>query len=483
MMERWKHALMRKLCIILMMGAAVRVVAQQRADIRKYGAVGDGRRVNTAAIQRAIDVAGKRGGVVVVPAGRWLTGVLTLRSGVELHLDSGAVLLGSTSRLDYGRDRASALLVAEGQRRIAITGMGTIDGQGREVVEDVFRLLRAGTLQDPDWQHENPWHQKRPNERNRPGLIEMTRCDSVRVEGVLLKDAACWVQTYTECTNLSLTRLRVRSTAYWNNDGIDVVDCQNVWVSGCDVDADDDGICLKSSNSAKRCEQVLIEDCNVRSSASGIKFGTASYGGFKDILIRRIKIRDTYRSAIALECVDGGVLEDVTVEDVLATRTGNALFIRLGHRYQNAAPGIIRRVKVRRLRVEVPEGKPDKGYEMEGPEPADAHNFFPASIVGLPGHPVEDVTLQDVEVSYRGRENVSVAEYGLDSLDRVPEREADYPEFSMFGELPAWGLYVRHVSGLRLNGVVLRHPGVGSRPAVVFDDVQRVMVDKLVTDQ
>jgi len=467
-----------------MMGAAVRVTAQRREDIRAFGAVGDGKKVNTAAIQKAIDEAGVGGGgVVVVPAGRFLTGVLILRSGVELHLDTGAVLLGSTSRLDYGRDRASALLVAEGQRRIAITGSGTVDGQGREVVEDLYRLLKTGILQDPDWQHENPWHQKRPNERNRPGLIQLTHCDSVRVEGILLKDAACWVQTYTECTHLTLTGMRVRSTAYWNNDGIDIVDCQDVQVSGCDVDADDDGICLKSVNPVKRCERVRVEDCKVRSSASGIKFGTASYGGFKDVVVRRIKIWDTYRSAIALECVDGGVLEDVTIEDILATRTGNALFIRLGHRYQHAPPGIIRDVKIRGLHVEVPEGKPDKGYEMEGPEPGYAHNTFPVSIVGLPGHPVENVTLEDMEVTYEGVEDKTVAQYGSDSLDRVPEREADYPEFSMFGELPAWGLYVRHVDGLQLSGVTLHHRQRGLRPAVIFDDVRRLSIDKLDADK
>jgi polygalacturonase len=256
------------------------------------------------------------------------------------------------------------------------------------------------------------------------------------------------------------------------------VDCHDVLIRGCQINADDDGICLKSSNKDKRCEQVVIEDCAVRSSASGIKFGTASRGGFRHIEIRRVKIYDTYRSAIALESVDGGILEDVRVEDVVATNTGNALFVRLGHRNQKAPPGIIRDVVIKGLRVEVPAGKPDKGYEMEGPVVDGPHNFFPAVIVGMAGHPVEGIRLEDVEIDYKGAEDKAVAYVGLDSVGRVPERESDYPEFSMFGELPAWGLYVRHVNGLELRHVVLRREQGGFRPAMVFDDVQRLSIDQ-----
>jgi hypothetical protein len=333
-------------------------------------------------------------------------------------------------------------------------------------------------LQDPEWQHENAWHQKRPTEKNRPGLIEFRHCTNVRIDSVLLKDAACWVQTYTECADLALTNMRVESTAYWNNDGIDIVDCQDVRIVGCKVNADDDGICLKSSNPAKRCENVVIERCDVRSSASGIKFGTASHGGFRNVRIKAVFVHDTYRSAIALESVDGGVMEDITAEDIVATNTGNAFFIRLGHRNQQAPPGSIRHVTIKNLTVFVPAGKPDKGYELEGPELRYAHNTFPASIVGIPGHPVEDVTLEKVEVVYHGVDDKAVGRYGLDSLDAIPENETDYPEFSMFGELPAWGLYVRHVTGLTLHGVVFRHR-LGFRPAVVVDDVRGLHIDGL----
>jgi polygalacturonase len=472
--------IIRTAVILLLVATAQRAVAQvSRIDIRKFGAVGDGRRMNTLAIQRAIDkVAAAGGGLVEVGAGRWLTGVLTLKSGVELHLATGAVLVGSEHRADYGGERASALLIADGQVKISITGSGTIDGRGREVAADVIRMIEAGQLKDPDWPRENAWHQKRSDESNRPGIIAFRHCTDVRVDSVLLKDAACWVQTYTECMRLKLEHVRVESTAYWNNDGIDVVDCQDVLIRGCQVNADDDGICLKSSNKDKRCEQVVIEDCTVRSSASGIKFGTASHGGFRHVEIRRVKIYDTYRSAIALESVDGGILEDVRVEDVVATNTGNALFVRLGHRNQKLPPGSIRDVVIKGLRVEVPAGKPDKGYEMEGPVVDGPHNFFPASIVGMPGNPVEGIRLEDVEIVYKGVEDKGVAYVGLDSLGRVPEREADYPEFSMFGELPAWGLFVRHVNGLELRHVVLRRERGGFRPAMVFDDVQRLSIDQ-----
>ena len=157
--------------------------------------------------------------------------------------------------------------------------------------------------------------------------------------------------------------------------------------------------------------------------------------------------------------------------------TGNAIFIRLGHRNAKAPVGQVKQVRIRDVSVVVPAGKPDLGYEMEGPALRYPHNIFPASITGLPGHPVEDVSLENIEIIYRARSNKDSGWFRLDTLERVPEREADYPEFSMFGELPAWGLYVRHVRGLHLKGVTLRHLDDSFRPAAIFDDVQGLGID------
>jgi hypothetical protein len=189
------------------------------------------------------------------------------------------------------------------------------------------------------------------------------------------------------------------------------------------------------------------------------------------VLVSDINLYDTYRSAIALESVDGGVLEDVEIRDVYAVNTGNAIFIRLGHRNLKAPVGQVKGVKISNVLVVVPEGKPDLGYEMEGPLVYAPHNIYPASITGLPGHPVQDVRLENVEVVYRGEAHKDTAWFGTDSLEKVPEKESDYPEFSMFGELPAWGLYVRHVRGLLLRNVTMRVRS-DFRPAIVFDDVK-----------
>jgi polygalacturonase len=449
-------------------------------DITTLGAVGDSITDNTAFIQKAIDsLAAKGGGRVLVPKGNFVTGVITLRSGVELFVSPAAKLLGSTKRSDYGTVRASALLIAENQHHISISGGGTIDGRGREVVADVDRMLKEGTLQDPQWQTANPWGQKRSAEFNRPHLLTFKNCDQVTIKDVLFKDAACWVQTYSECTNLTIKNIRVKSTAYYNNDGIDIADCRNVKVTGCNVDADDDGICLKSHNPNTFCDSIEISDCIIRSSASALKFGTASHGGFKHVRVSNIQIYNTYRSAIALESVDGGILEDVVIDGVKAVNTGNAIFIRLGHRKTDAPIGKVRNIRISNVKVEVPTGKPDKGYEMEGPVVQYPHNVFPASITGLPGHPVENVTLENIKITYEGGADKKVAHFGLDSLPKVPENAGDYPEFSMFGELPCWGLYVRHATGISLKNVKLEYKKADFRPAVIFDDVQKLQAQAL----
>jgi polygalacturonase len=462
------------------------------AQIKKYnivnfGAVGDGVKLNTANIQSAIDKASSDGGgQVIVPEGKFLTGTLILKSNVNLYLTQKAVLLGSTDPYDYPYikdilekkpvtpkgNRIGALIGATDQINISVTGSGVIDGQGRRLALVMDSLFYAGKL---DTVYYN-LRRKRPGAR--PGDFKFTNCTNLSITGITIKNAAGWVQTYERCKNLTLDHIRVESDAYWNNDGIDVVDCSNVRITNSFVNSADDGICLKSDGGGFYNDSIYVANCTVRSSASAIKFGTASAGGFKDVVIKNIKVFDTFRSAIALESVDGGILENILIDSINATNTGNAIFIRLGHRNKDEHVGTLKNVLIRNVKVQVPFGRPDINYDLRGPALAFFHNTFPSSIVGIPGHPVQNVVIENVEIDYPGKGNDGLAILPLYRLKDVPEVENQYPEFSMFGELPAWGFYVRHVEGLVLKNVTVIARDKDYRPAYVFDDVKGLVITK-----
>lgn len=459
----------------------IAIFAQKKVyKITSFGAKADGVTNNTVAIQQAIDKASANGGgVVLVPTGKFVTGVIELKSDVELRVAANAVLMATTKRIDYGPEKASALIVASNQHNIGITGKGIIDGRGEELLKDIYRMLKNGTLKDSEWQTYNDWHQMRPEEDNRPKLILFKNCDHINIKNITIKNGLCWIQDYRSCTDMVVDSIKVLSNTFLNNDGIDLVDCKNVKLTNSFFNVADDGICLKSYDPHGLCENIDIANCRIRSSASAFKMGTASWGGFKNIKVRNIDVYDTYRSAIALESVDGGILQDIDIRGVTAKNTGNAIFIRLGKRAANVAPGKVSGVYIGDVKVQVPSGKPDAGYQMEGPPEQFPHNIFPSSIMGIPGYHVKDVTLDNIEIVYGGGAKKHIANFDADSLDKVPEKIASYPEFSMFGELPAWGFYIRHADGIKMKNIKLSYVGSEFRTACIFDDVDGILLDNV----
>jgi len=482
--------------------AATRTVNGDRR-ITDHGAFPDGTTDNAGAIQDAIDAAAAAGGGrVVIPEGRFLSGPVELKSNVELHLERGATLLGSPNRTDYGNTQPLSLLRASHAHGFSITGKGTIDGNGRALVADIIQLLKDGRLQDPEWRT------KRPTEGSRANVINLRDCNGFTIRGVTIRDASAWTCKLERCRDLWIDSVHVEALAYWNNDGVDLDNCVNAKVTHSVFNTADDAICLKSGDARGRCENILIEDCTARSSASAFKMGTASAGGFKNITVRGLRVYDTYRSAIALEAVDGGIIEDIDISDVKGFNTGNAVFIKLGKRNRDDRHARVDGIRIRDVRVEVPAGKPDAGYEMEGPllkyppgyipptgrivsvSPSNhstkeknvilyPHNTIPSSITGLPGHPVRNIVLEDVEVVYAGGGRPERAFLPIDSMHIVTEAADRYPEFSMFGELPVWGLYLRHAEGVTLKNVRLTLRQDDHRPALAADDVKGLTIDGL----
>nr|WP_288836399.1 glycosyl hydrolase family 28 protein [uncultured Flavobacterium sp.] len=469
--------------------------AQEKAKTQKeflitnYGAKADGKTLNTIAIQKAIDAAFKnKGGCVVFPKGEFLSGSIQMKSNVSLRLEEGAVLLGSTNPSDYykmefpGRpdspkkddNSQMALLLAHKATNIKLYGKGEIDGQGLQLALNIDSLHHAGIAVDPNYSS----RRSRPNETMRPKLFRFSQCDNVVIEGLQVGAASCWGLSFELCSNLSLDGLKVVNRSYWNNDGIDITDCKNVKVTNCDLDTADDGICLKSYYPGYANDGIYIANCTIKSSASAIKFGTASYGGFKNVVIKDIQVFDTFRSAIAIESVDGAVIENIAVSNINAVNTGNAIFIRIGQRSGDKA-GSIKNVSIKNIKVQVPFGRPDSNYDLRGPEVDFFHNPFPSSIVGIPGYQIENVSLENITISYPGRATKGMAYVALNRLDQIPEVIKEYPEFSMFGELPAWAFYVRHVKGISFKNIKVTLDDTDFRPAFVFDDVQNLNMEQI----
>lgn len=446
-------------------------------DIITEGAFADGVTLNTEIIQKAIDkVSLAGGGKIVFPAGKYLSGSLFMQSNVELHFEKNAVLLGSTNPdhyFDNDGNQLKALLIADKVENIALTGEGCIDGQGLKLALAVDSLHHSG-IRTVSYNI----RRMRPNEVSRPKLFYFEGTDKIVIKDLKLRNSSCWGLHFELCNDIIINNINFVNRAYWNNDGLDISDCHRVRVTNSYFDTADDGICLKSHNIGKCNDGIYVSDCIVKSSASAIKFGTASFGGFKNIVMERIKIYDTFRSAIAIESVDGAEIENVTIRDIVAKNTGNAIFIRLGLRTGDK-PGYVRNVNIEKVKVEVPFDRPDIDYDIRGPEVNFFHNPFPSSIVGIPGYDVENVSLQDIHIVYPGRASKGMAYVSLSRLQQVSENIDGYPEFSMFGELPSWGFYVRHVKGLTLKNIKLILKDYDFRPAFVFDDVQDIEMENI----
>lgn len=449
-----------------------------------FGVVAGSDDVVTAKLQEAIDkVSDCNGGVLVLTAGDYVTGTLMLRSGVELRLEQGAAIRGSLNPYDYTgyaessnepnlqADKCSkrlfGLIVADGEKNVAISGQGLIDGRGLDLALAIDSLHHTGERIDPTY------NVRRMRPGLRPKLFDLDGVENLSVSGVALRNSASWGLSLNKCSNVTISNINFINRAYWNNDGIDIADCRNVIVENCNINSADDGIVLKSFDPVGGNDGVIIRNCEIRSSANAVKFGTESFGGFRNVEVRNIKVFDTFRSAVALESVDGACLENVLVDSIVAINTGNAIFMRLGHR-RGEHPGIFRNVVIRNLSCDIPFGRPDEGYDLRGPDINVIHNPFPNSITGIPEAHIENITLENIDITCPGRGTKGMGYIGKYRLKDVPEAIDAYPEFHMFGELPAWGFYMRHVDGLTLRNVTVRLREPDYRDAVIMDDVTGV---------
>lgn len=214
-----------KFIIILLALTPVFHVSAKQYKASLFGIKSNGSTLNTTSIQKAIDYIHEKGGdTLVFNVGRYLTGTIEMKSNVHILLREGAILVGSTNIYDYNIDKSfPALVYAKDAVNISISGKGVIDGRGFDVASNLSDQIHKGILDDP-------FQLDRPANR-RPGGIYFRECKHVSISGITIKNTAFWVQTYDQCEDLKIDRITVDSKVYWNNDGLDIVDCKDVMVT------------------------------------------------------------------------------------------------------------------------------------------------------------------------------------------------------------------------------------------------------------
>lgn len=307
--------------------------------------------------------------------------------------------------------------------------------------------------------------------KNRPYIIRFIQCEDVKIENVTMQNSAMWMQQYLACSDLTIRGIKVINHANQNNDMMDIDGCKNVIISDCLGDTDDDGIVLKST-SPSITENVVITNCIVSSHCNAIKMGTESTGGFRSISISNMVVKPSRvektifgspegSSGISLEMVDGGILEGVTISNIKINGTQVPIFLRLGNRgrkhTENAlvpGVGIFRNVIISNVE-------------------ADNAKSIGCSISGIPNHYLEGVMLNDIKINFAG--GVKKGEFKTE----VAEMEDSYPEGNMWGNLPAYGFYIRHARGIKLNNINISFKENDQRPAIILDDANDIKINEL----
>jgi len=446
-------------------------------NVRTYGAAGDGRTLDTAAINGAIAAAAAAGGgTVVFPPGSYLSASIHLQSNITLYIEAAATILAVddtvaryddpepnpwTAFQDYGHSHwHNSLIWGESLHDVSILGPGLIHGRGLNNGHNygVYKDGGRGTGNKS---------------------IALKNCRNVILRDFSILHGGHFGILATGVDNLTIDDVKIDT----NRDGMDIDCCENVRVSNCSVNSPwDDGICLKASYAlgrAKPCQNITITNCFVsgnfdegslldatfrrslpsyKSFRTGrIKLGTESNGDFKNIAISNCVFDDC--RGIAIESVDGSVIEDVAISNITMRHVANSpIFIRLGNRARGPGHppvGAIRRVSIDNIVA------------------SDASGDLGCIISGIPGHPVEDIRISNVRIVQQGGGSAGLA--GI----VPPEEEKSYPEPGMFGTMPSYGFFIRHARAVELSHVKLDFASPEARPAFVLDDVQDVTLDHI----
>lgn len=406
-------------------------------NVKAYGAIGDGKASDTKSIQATIDACeANGGGFVIVPPGTYVCGTLVLKSNITFQISFGATLLYNPENADFFKLEVLpykpyadletsyfhfALFMGEGIQNIVLQGGGVI---------------------------ENAIY-KRPG----PKPIALKQCNNITVRDLTIKNAPNYAISLMDCENITIENVKIIDA---QADGIDFDNSRYGRVSNCYVDAFDDAICLKTSLALGRLSttsNISISNCSLGSSCNCIKLGTESNGDFSNIAVSNCTFftRAYARKAIsglAIESVDGAKINNISIDNIVMQGANCPIFLRLGYRGRGKnpmVPGTLKNVLISNIIA--------------------SNATFPCVFAGIRDHPISDINLDNIRIEYSEmretpRETIATEIYARDakpksgdSLFNVPEAARYYPEADMFGTLPAWGIYGRHLNTFKIINI------------------------------
>ncbi len=461
---------------------AAETSSQNYFNVRSFGAAGDGKNLDSPAIDKAIAAAAEAGGgTVLVPAGTYLSGSIHLKSNIRLLIDAGATILGAPQSLNaYDETEPftlggyqdgghcffhNSLIWGENLTNVFITGNGMINGGG---------LVRSDRILDQmvGFDHFDPPHTNAaPPVRLGNKAIALKLCRNVLIRDVTIFHGGHFAILVTGCDNLTVDNVTMDT----DRDGIDIDCCRNTMVSNCRINSpSDDGLCPKSTfalGELRPTENLTIVNCQVsgfvegtlldgtmkpaRSGTGRIKFGTESSGGFRNCTVANCTFRSCH--GLALEEVDGGIMDNITIHNLTMMDVHDyAIYITTGKR--NRTPGVTTNSRMRNILIS--NVIADGVGKMSG-----------IQIMGLPEQPVEGVRLENIRLTSNGG---GTAE---DAAINPKELGAGYPEPRRIGTLPAYGIYARHVNGLELANITVNFITNDLRSAASFSDIHGLEID------